>query len=325
MLRLSTIFLAVLIILTPIIVKLLMEVFSYFNIRLKNNSKYILDESIGVNTVKISDESRDIVSDLARSNEPQLHETEYLKQEERIRSLCKDFGLERITQRIINDSKYSIRLIPGSEIGNIVLGNSKMGGIPDLPRGTDWPRSKDNVPLQFVAQINLEELSLYDREKKFPASGMLYFFIEGMEYSEGRVLFSSSKDEICKSSFPTDLPEVLKFKEVKLLFYPYFSIPTDFEEYPEKVGMTPEETEGYFNGFSYYFGENDFDLNKVFGYPSIIQSNVLHENEELLLQIGSNDVIDMMWGDAGSIFYIITQEDLRNGVFNKVRLEAEWH
>jgi|GEM_PF-3047635 len=60
-------------------------------------------------------------------------------------------------------------------------GRSKIGGIPDLPKGHPWPKApghtdhvKANLPLHFLAQIDLADLPW--RPKGFPVSGMLLFF-----------------------------------------------------------------------------------------------------------------------------------------------------
>lgn len=54
-------------------------------------------------------------------------------------------------------------------------GFSKTGGLPNLPAGMAWPFWR-NIPLSFVAQLDLAELKVAKTLPEFPAEGRLYFF-----------------------------------------------------------------------------------------------------------------------------------------------------
>jgi uncharacterized protein YwqG len=57
---------------------------------------------------------------------------------------------------------------------------NQLGGRPNLPAGVPWPRTKpegrEEVSLDFLAQINLADLPDVAGRGALPASGMLYFF-----------------------------------------------------------------------------------------------------------------------------------------------------
>lgn len=59
---------------------------------------------------------------------------------------------------------------------------SKLGGLPNLPDGVDWPRQGvSNTPLHFLAQIELAHLPptpLAPRTAALPARGFLFFFAD---------------------------------------------------------------------------------------------------------------------------------------------------
>ncbi|HEX9998435.1 MAG TPA: YwqG family protein [Abditibacterium sp.] len=57
----------------------------------------------------------------------------------------------------------------------ISVGNSKIGGLPDAPRGFAWPFFRDE-PLSFIAQFRLEEIAPFDLDHVLPTSGLLLFF-----------------------------------------------------------------------------------------------------------------------------------------------------
>lgn len=61
--------------------------------------------------------------------------------------------------------------------GDLALGASRFGGVPDLPPGHTWPRFGQR-PLAMVAQLNLAELAPLDAEKRLPAHGWLAFFFD---------------------------------------------------------------------------------------------------------------------------------------------------
>ncbi|EJZ17354.1 DUF1963 domain-containing protein, partial [Rhizobium sp. Pop5] len=57
---------------------------------------------------------------------------------------------------------------------------SQIGGRPNLPPTLDWPtiefEDETTASLDFLAQINLEELPEIEARGAFPKTGMLYFF-----------------------------------------------------------------------------------------------------------------------------------------------------
>jgi uncharacterized protein YwqG len=76
------------------------------------------------------------------------------------------------------------------------LGASRIGGVPDLPKGFQWPRwcgsKMEFIPLgmtsrqvefrdkdlHFIAQLNLKEFGDFSACKEIPSNGFLYFFYD---------------------------------------------------------------------------------------------------------------------------------------------------
>lgn len=87
-----------------------------------------------------------------------------------------------------------IRIRTSKSSGPLPLGCSKIGGLPDLPKGVEWPYANgDNQHFHFAAQFDFSELSKYDVDGLLPKSGMIYFFV--CCDSLGKVIFSAAKKQ----------------------------------------------------------------------------------------------------------------------------------
>src|SRR5690349_170759 len=95
-----------------------------------------------------------------------------------------------VVEALLEGLLPSIRLVAQHpEVGEEArVGGCRIGGAPDLPQGTEWPRlsadarrlaepgAPSGEPLSFLLQVNLAETAFADREQLLPKSGMLYFF-----------------------------------------------------------------------------------------------------------------------------------------------------
>ena len=71
------------------------------------------------------------------------------------------------------------------------LGNSRIGGYPDLPKQVEYPRDLGNSPekdryYNFIAQINLSEVP-GQIDESMPKEGILYFFLHNDDESMSEV------------------------------------------------------------------------------------------------------------------------------------------
>ena len=56
------------------------------------------------------------------------------------------------------------------------VGQSRVGGTPDLPAGMAWPGAESNSYLDFLLQINLADLPVSDTTASLPRKGMMWLF-----------------------------------------------------------------------------------------------------------------------------------------------------
>jgi uncharacterized protein YwqG len=99
--------------------------------------------------------------------------------------------------------------------------SSKLGGLPTLPPGVEWPRqTQTNSPLHFLAQIELSDLppTPLDRtlgRPALPKSGLLFFFadmVEEMLWAENGGPFATTRVIFTRQSGaerkpPDDIPQ----------------------------------------------------------------------------------------------------------------------
>jgi Domain of unknown function (DUF1963) len=71
---------------------------------------------------------------------------------EHLRSRLVEVGLEHSANELLGLARGSLRMQPDSTAA-VAVGDSKLGGVPDLVPDTYWPQY--NESLAFIAQINL--------------------------------------------------------------------------------------------------------------------------------------------------------------------------
>jgi uncharacterized protein YwqG len=279
-------------------------------------------------------------------------------------------GLEKYADQLAPFVRNSIRLHTQIiEEKNLAVGQTKIGGRPDLPPTIAWPKdaggpekvvkkflffgSKKNQQteksLAFIAQLNLSEVASFDVDNLLPQEGMLYFFYSADQEVWGfdpkdregfKVMYyPGNLDELARTEYPADLPEYARYAACGIEMESEINLPMEdtnaydgiHEDEQDLIWeqMNPDETTnkifGYANNIQ---GEMELECELVThglycgdatGYNSP-QAKALEPNAKnwlLLLQIDTNDEIDMMWGDTGRIYFWIKKEDLINQRFDK--------
>jgi uncharacterized protein YwqG len=161
---------------------------------------------------------------------------------------------------------------------DLVTGQSKIGGQPDMPANTEWCKEDNGKRLSFIAQINLAEVSPYDQFKSLPARGMLYFFYSAGQEAWGfdikdkdkfKVLYyEGSMEELKRKEFPNDLAEPYRYKPCRLTFQSSVSLPNWEQPYVTER-FTKAELQKYIDATE----EPDLDVeaNKILGHSDNIQ------------------------------------------------------
>ncbi|CUS21587.1 LAQU0S03e06018g1_1 [Lachancea quebecensis] len=214
--------------------------------------------------------------------------------------------------------------------------DSKFGGSPYFPKEETYPVDEKDKPMRLLAQINFEQVP---QLKNYPETGILQFYLSpfdgyfgcsfgrSIEQKNYRVIFFDKieRDEaklLSDFSFTRTEEGLFPLKgEGKLTFTKGTQIITanDFRFEPllglEDKYELEEDLEEYFEMF-------DSFSHVIGGYPDFVQDdpreNRHPEHTELLLQIDSDNTVDIMWGDCGMANFFISLEDLKKKDFSKV-------
>lgn len=212
-------------------------------------------------------------------------------------------GLGKYFDKVKPFLRDTIRLYPqANDEDAIAIGQTKIGGRPDLPPDITWVTETNTVktnekkflifsnkkeetvtkPLSFIAQINLTETAPFDKEGLLPKTGLLYFFYSaeqeawGFDYKDKNkfkvIHWDADFAELKRSEFPTDLPAYSRFKACSVNIQSEVSLPA--YEHSVYETFTEEETDKYWEEV-YHEGY----MNKLLGYSDPIQGEMELECE----------------------------------------------
>lgn len=206
--------------------------------------------------------------------------------------------------------------------------------------------SQGKVPLDLLAQINLKELRGFVGAEDLPNSGWLYFFyatesqvwgFDPKDKGSSCVLYYDGSLDTLKRRIPPKLSQEEYFSCL-LNFAEDWTLPNDFN--PEGKPLSDSQSDNYAEMLEELTGNSEIK-HRLLGFPWLIQGEMELEcqlvtngiycgnasgyrSEEarqlaegaadwrLLMQIDSDeDNPGWMWGDSGSVYFWIKDQDLR--------------
>ena len=204
-----------------------------------------------------------------------------------------------MSEILVNLKKNEIIISTEFNNDSKIVDKSKIGGKPYLPKDFVWPYYQE-LPLSFLAQINLEEVKSLDKDNLLPSTGMLYFFYE-LETEEwgykpqskgcAKVFYFENNSNFDLIDFPEDMEDCYKIPEFKISFKSNISLPSyeDFdilnedEKILEKYRMSENLKDfenNLFYEYSNFYNEHIESLEsytKLLGYPDVIQNSMEEE------------------------------------------------
>ena len=215
---------------------------------------------------------------------------------------------------------------------------SKVGGLPYLPKGMAYPTASDGRELFFLAQLNFADMP---RLAPFPEKGIVQFYIYdddlyGMDFDDGE-----NPDTFRVLYFPDVITDETALQTQFALIRDYDLLPHHPEEsYPlafelaEEVAPSTDYRFGQTFGADFFqqFGELEWDVldgfnrvvrsqgHKVGGYAYFTQDDPRRPEDPMLLlfQLDSDEGMDLMWGDMGVGHFFIRESALKARDFGRV-------
>ena len=192
-----------------------------------------------------------------------------------------------MSEMLLNIKKNEITISTELNNNSEIINKSKIGGKPYLPKDFVWPYYQE-LPLSFLAQINLEEVNSFDKDKLLPSTGMLYFFYEleteewGYELKNkgcSKVLYFEDTSNFESIDFPKDMKGYCQVPEFKVTFKANISYPS-YEDFDiihnggKEVADNYEDfQDAYFDIYNKHMESLD-SYTKLLGYPDVIQSSM---------------------------------------------------
>jgi uncharacterized protein YwqG/predicted DNA-binding protein (MmcQ/YjbR family) len=267
--------------------------------------------------------------------------TRNLNPSELFSELLSSRGLSRRREEIEGASRPAMLLKTVKAIeSKMSVGQSKIGGRPDLPDGIEWPLFRDGKPLAFLAQINLGEVASVSRLPGLPESGLLSVFsvfgwqvednldpqlpLDKYDHDWTRVLYHPANKALQRRRTPSG---VNAFTGAKAEFVAITCFPTVTDEPAiAKLGWKGDVKEKYDDFVMAYNGARSHQLgnparNLLLGYADYEQDfvkEVADHNLQLLFQLASDENAEMCWGDDGFIYFWISPKDLSRKKFERV-------
>ncbi len=250
--------------------------------------------------------------------------------------------LEKYRDKLENSVKPYVKIT--AKKGKTLAWESKFAGTPYLPIGYEYPKDSNGEPMRLLAQINFEEMP---RIEYFPSKGVLQFYISPKDDFYGADFDKPTNQKNFKVIY---IPEVIKDDSQIINDFSFISNSKD-DYFPigaegkliynidyVPVGIRDFQFEKIFNKSAFdFFDENvnngevslDWYENKyscaghrIGGYAFFTQNDPREYDSKdydvLLLQIDSDDELEIIWGDVGVANFFIKLEDLMKMDFTKV-------
>ena len=256
---------------------------------------------------------------------------------------------ERLPDRVKGCARPSLRIrTTPTPIEEIELGQSRIGGQPDLPPHFQWPRF-GGQELAFIAQLDLAELAAQPSVLPLPKQGYLAFFYDCEQQPWGfapkdlgsarAFYFPGPASSLIRTELPDDVSESGRFQCCALKYTLDHNLPDAWSAHYDPE-LSEDEKTLLFNYHEALCDESNTPRHRLGGHADCVQNPMELECQlvtngiycgdasgyedpqskilapgaldwRLLLQVDTDDDAGFLWGDCGTIYYWLREEDMR--------------
>lgn len=216
--------------------------------------------------------------------------------------------------------------------------DNKIGGIPYLPIGEEYPKDKNGNDMALAIQINLSEVDLedypktgileifMDREVNYPCEYQIRYYKEGLEYQ-------AYLPDVDLSMFITQ--KAIKISLEKGIDY---MTCTDYRFEDTLINILNEDFDANINNYDeldeildidevkeYLYDDVPVNKGSIGGYADFTQEDPRNykklNKDECLVKIDSELSRDIIIGDSGILFALINKDDIKNCSFENALVD----
>ena len=218
-----------------------------------------------------------------------------------------------------------LRTLPRESTTELRVGESRIGGSPDLPSTLSWP-TNDSGPLAFLAQVDLLATCPHAAAHELPDRGFLWVFYDALNEPWGAELsdaggwsilyWDGDSSGLQRRDPPAEVSDECSLPACAIVFETANSL-------PRQLGLSRAEEERY-RALLESLEEARTGTHQMLGFANPIQGEMTSElpaeqptDRTLLLQLESDQNAAMMWGDSGRLYFWVPKEDLKRGQFER--------
>ena len=219
---------------------------------------------------------------------------------------------------------------------------TRFGGTPSAPPDWQWPIAEEE-PLLFVrARSIAQSCAVCPAPKCCRIAGLLAFFgdhdaVTGCcPFDAGGVYFWPDVDRLARAKrLGIDPLEV--FPSCALVPRPMLDLPHPFSRAVGDLDLNEDQRQCYFDVWQDVLNHSIppdcaayAKFSKLLGWPNLVQSDLeqfdVGDDARLLLQVNSYCNGEQLhgWGPGGSLFYVLSEQDLRAGRYDRCELEGQF-
>ena len=241
--------------------------------------------------------------------------------------------------RLMEMALPAIRLWPQRR-ADIPATTTRFGGTPLAPRSWQWP-TYEAEPLLFIGQVNCAELFGLPGAELLPPSGLLAFFgdhdgVTGcFPFADGGIYHWADVDRLAPTQALIEPSEV--FLSCALVPHAILDLPHPFSRAVRELALASNEEKSYHEAWLDICNHGIPDacvgyagFSKLLGWPDLVQSDLWRfdtsDDARLLLQVDlyCNGEDTQGWGPGGSLYYVLSEQDLRAHNYESCEFEGQF-